>query len=90
MQIQTTPQKYCYLTYQANQSKLVSMTTTYETKRKKTFPLKIEEGLHKALKFKAIETDMTLHAYIIEALNARVREDSAVYSGKSDVQTSKY
>jgi len=31
---------------------------------------------------------MTLHAYIIEALNARVREDSAAYSGKKiDVQT---
>lgn len=63
------------------------MTTMQETKRKKTFPLEIEEDLHKALKFKAIETDMTLHAYIIEALNARVREDSAAYSGKSDVQT---
>jgi predicted HicB family RNase H-like nuclease len=63
------------------------MTATQETKRKKTFPLEIEEDLHKALKFKAIETDMTLHAYIIQALNARVREDSAVYSVKSDVQT---
>jgi len=62
------------------------MTTTQETKRKKTFPLEIEEGLHKALKFKAIETDMTLHAYIIEALSARVREDSSVYSGKRDSQ----
>jgi len=63
------------------------MTTTQETKRKKTFPLEIEEDLHKALKFKAIETDMTLHAYIIEALSARVREDSSVYSGKRDSQS---
>jgi len=64
------------------------MTTIQETKRKKTFPLEIEEDLHKALKFKAIETDMTLHAYIIEALNVKVREDSAANSGKSDVRTS--
>jgi len=64
------------------------MTTIQKTKEKRTFPLEIEEDLHKALKFKAIETDMTLHAYIIEALNARVREDSAAYSGKKiDVQT---
>lgn len=63
------------------------MTTTQEAKRKKTFPLEIEEDLHKALKFKAIETDMTLHAYIIETLNARVREDSIAYSGKNNGQT---
>lgn len=63
------------------------MTTTQEAKRKKTFPLEIEDDLHKALKFKAIESDMTLHAYIIEALNARVREDSVVYSGKDNGQT---
>ena len=63
------------------------MTTTQETKRKKTFPIEIEDNLHKALKFKAIESDMTLHAYIIEALNARVREDSVAYSGKGDAQT---
>ncbi|MGB4598432.1 MAG: toxin-antitoxin system HicB family antitoxin [Trichlorobacter sp.] len=63
------------------------MTIIQEIKRKKTFPLEIEEDLHKALKFKAIETDMTLHAYIIEALNARVREDSVAYFVKNDVQT---
>ena len=60
------------------------MTTTLEAKRKKTFPLEIEDDLHKALKFKAIESDMTLHAYIIDALNARVHEDSVAYSGKSN------
>ena len=65
------------------------MTTTQEAKRKKTFPLEIEEDLHKALKFKAIETDMTLHAYIIEALNARVREDSVAYTGKGNGQAAK-
>jgi len=63
------------------------MTTSQEIKRKKTFPLEIEEDLHKALKFKAIESDMTLHAYIIEALNSRIREDSPVYTGKGNEQT---
>lgn len=63
------------------------MTTTQEAKRKKTFPLEIEDDLHKALKFKAIESDMTLHAYIIEALNARVHEDPVAYSGKGKGQT---
>lgn len=63
------------------------MTTVQETKRKKTFPLEIEDNLHKALKFKAIESDMTLHAYIIETLSARVREDSVAYAGKSSEQT---
>lgn len=62
------------------------MTTTQETKRKKTFPIEIDEGLHKALKFKALESDMTLHAYIIEVLNARVHEDSVAYTGKSNEQ----
>ena len=63
------------------------MTTSQEAKRKKTFPLEIEDDLHKALKFKAIESDMTLHAYIIEALNARVHEDSVAYTGKENAQT---
>jgi predicted HicB family RNase H-like nuclease len=62
------------------------MTTSQEAKRKKTFPLEIEDDLHKALKFKAIESDMTLHAYIIEALNARVHEDSVAYNGKKSGQ----
>lgn len=63
------------------------MATTRETKRKKTFPIEIDEDLHKALKFRAIESDMTLHAYIIEALNARVHEDSVAYTGKGNAQT---
>ena len=63
------------------------MTTTQEAKRKKTFPLEIEDDLHKALKFKAIESDMTLHAYIIEALSARVHEDPVAYTGKGKGQS---
>jgi predicted HicB family RNase H-like nuclease len=63
------------------------MTTTQEIKRKKTFPLEIEDDLHKALKYKAIESDMTLHAFIIEALNSRIREDSPAYAGKGNTQT---
>ena len=63
------------------------MTTAQEMKRKKTFPIEIEDDLHKALKYKAIESDMTLHAYIIEALNLRIAEDAPVYTGKGNAQT---
>ena len=50
--------------------------------RKKTFPLEIEDGLHKALKVKAIEMDKTLHSFIIETLSARVCEESGTYGNK--------
>lgn len=48
-------------------------------KRRKTFPLEMDDGLHKALKYKAIESDQTLHSYIIETLTAKVREEPAHY-----------
>ena len=48
-------------------------------KSKKTFPLEIEDELHKALKVRAIEEDKTLHSLIIETLSARVQEDPAAY-----------
>jgi predicted HicB family RNase H-like nuclease len=62
------------------------MNTTTTIKTKKTFPLEIEENLHKALKHKAIESDMSLHAYIIDALISRVNEETIVYSvdGKTE------
>lgn len=53
-------------------------------KRCKTFPLEIEDTLHKALKYKAIEADQTLHAFIIEILAAKVREEPATYIVPSD------
>jgi predicted HicB family RNase H-like nuclease len=56
------------------------MNVSSKTKSKKTFPLEIEESLHKALKHKAIELDMSLHAYIIDALVSRVNEEAAVYN----------
>jgi predicted HicB family RNase H-like nuclease len=56
------------------------MNATAKTKIKKTFPLEIEVALHKALKHKAIESDMSLHAYIIDALVSRVNEDPVVYN----------
>lgn len=65
------------------------MMHSQETKRKKTFPLEIEEKLHKALKFKALECDMTLHAYIIDTLNARVHENSSSYSPQNASDTSR-
>jgi len=45
----------------------------------KTFPLEIEEGLHKALKVRAIEEDKTLHSLIIEALSDRLQEEPTPY-----------
>ncbi|MBS3909791.1 MAG: toxin-antitoxin system HicB family antitoxin [Actinobacteria bacterium] len=62
------------------------MNTTAKSKPKKTFPLEIEESLHKALKHKAIESDMSLHAYIIDALVSRVNEETANYNagGKTE------
>lgn len=49
-------------------------------KRHKTFPLEMEDDLHKALKYKAIESDQTLHAFIIETLAMKVREEPAQYA----------
>jgi predicted HicB family RNase H-like nuclease len=50
-----------------------------ERKRCKTFPLEMEEDLHKALKYKAIESDQTLHAFIIKTLASKVEEEPAKY-----------
>ncbi len=49
-------------------------------KRCKTFPLEIEDDLHKALKHKAIGANKTLHAFIIDVLTATVREEPAHYA----------
>lgn len=49
-------------------------------KRCKTFPLEMEDDLHKALKYKAIDADKTLHAFILDVLAAAVREEPARYS----------
>lgn len=62
------------------------MKSNPEQKRRKTFPLEMEDDLHKALKYKAIESDMTLHAFIIETLAAKVQEEPAQYT-VSDRQT---
>lgn len=50
------------------------------SKSTKTFPLEIDENLHKALKHKAIESDKTLHAFIIDTLVSRVSEEPAKYN----------
>jgi predicted HicB family RNase H-like nuclease len=55
------------------------MKTKSARKRHKTFPLEMEDALHKALKYKAIESDQTLHSYIIETLIAKVHEEPAHY-----------
>jgi predicted HicB family RNase H-like nuclease len=48
-------------------------------KSTKTFPLEIEDSLHKRLKVRAIEEDKTLHALIIDALTAQVQYPSSPY-----------
>ncbi|BFU94692.1 MAG: hypothetical protein NTNFB02_14140 [Nitrospira sp.] len=55
------------------------MTFPNDRKRRKTFPLEMDDELHKALKYKAIESDQTLHAYIIQTLLSKVREEPAQY-----------
>ena len=62
------------------------MNATSKGEAKKTFPLEIEESLHKALKHKAIESDMSLHAYIIDALISRVNEETAVYNAGGETE----
>lgn len=68
------------MTYLGYHGYLTNMNMTAKAKTKKTFPLEIEESLHKALKHKAIESDKSLHAYIIEALVSRVNEDAGAYN----------
>lgn len=40
----------------------------------KTFPIELDIDLHKALKMMAIESDMTLHAFITNLLTSVVSE----------------
>jgi len=61
----------------------LAMHAEKQKKLIKTFPLEIEQDLHKALKVKAIQEDKTLHCLIIETLSARVQEDSTQYHGNS-------
>lgn len=62
------------------------MLSRAKSRTKKTFPLEIEESLHKALKHKAIESDMSLHSYIIDALVSIVNEETAVYNGHNKIE----
>jgi predicted HicB family RNase H-like nuclease len=55
------------------------MSNLTNLKIKKTFPLEIEESLHKTLKHKAIELDVSLHTFIIDTLVSRVREEPSIY-----------
>ncbi len=74
------------LTYLGYYGNLSNMNATVKSKTRKTFPLEIEESLHKALKHKAIESNMSLHAYIIDALVLQVSEETAVYNGGGKVE----
>ena len=55
------------------------MQTDKPKRATKTFPLEIEDDLHKALKVRAIKEDKTLHSLIIETLSSRLQEEPARY-----------
>jgi len=75
-----------HLTYLGYYGNFSNMSATVKSKSRKTFPLEIEESLHKALKHKAIESNKSLHAYIIEALVSQVNDESAVYNSDGKVE----
>jgi len=58
------------------------MSRNEAAKPRKTFPLEIEENLHKSLKIKAIKEGKTLHSLIIDTLSARVQDESGEYRAK--------
>lgn len=75
-----------HLTYLGYYGNFAHMNATLKFKTRKTFPLEIEESLHKALKHKAIESNKSLHAFIIDALVSQVREEPAVYNSDGKVE----
>lgn len=56
---------------------------------KKVFPIELDQKLHKSLKHKAIESDKTLHDFILEVLASSVREDSPKYGTRTRDQNQK-
>jgi len=55
-------------------------------KSTKTFPLEIEDELHKTLKVMAIKEDKTLHSLIIDTLSACIQEEPGPYRGKHQAE----
>lgn len=51
---------------------------------RKTFPVELDEQLHKDLKHRAIEHDMTLHDYIVDVLGSKVAETPPPYGGSTE------
>lgn len=49
---------------------------------RKTFPIELDEHLHKNLKHQAIERDMSLHDYILDVLGSTVAEEPPAYAAK--------
>lgn len=68
---------------------LASMAQASNTLGKKIFPIELDQKLHKSLKHKAIETDQSLHDFILEVLASSVREDSPKYGAKTRNQNQK-
>ena len=64
------------MTYLSKLGYLLLVQKKKEKKSTKTFPLELEESLHKSLKVKAIEEDKTLHSLIIDTLSSRLLDNS--------------
>jgi predicted HicB family RNase H-like nuclease len=56
---------------------------------KKIFPIELDPKLHKSLKHKAIESDQSLHDFILDVLASSVRENSPKYGVKTGNQNQK-
>jgi hypothetical protein len=48
----------------------------------KTFPLKIDENLHKLIKHAAIEEDSSVHSWIIDAINDKLYQHNNIIKDK--------
>jgi len=62
------------------------MEQASKTAGKKVFPIELGQELHKSLKHKAIESDKTLHDFILDVLASSVQESSPKYGGKTRTQ----
>jgi hypothetical protein len=68
---------------------LANMAQASNTAGKKIFPIELDQKLHKSLKHKAIESDQSLHEFILEVLTSSVREDVPKYGVKARNQNPK-
>ncbi|MEW5816486.1 MAG: hypothetical protein AB1798_13960 [Spirochaetota bacterium] len=53
----------------------------------KTFPLQLDDELHKQLKIQAVQTGQTLHELIVRILKQEIEKDGEIVHGKSSATT---